>query len=189
MFAPRFHSLSPALAKARRELRRPTIFNNLGPLCNPAAAAHQVIGVWAPEVLEKTAIGLSRLGTKRSWIVHGSNGIDEIALEHATHVAEIMDGQVTYSSVSAADLCSVKISGELPRNLTAEHSAGLITEIFDNKHKGSAAETIVLINAAAAIYISGKTNTLPAAFDLAKESILTGSAKAKVAAMKEATNK
>src|SRR5258706_1326710 len=88
MFAPRFHSLSPALASARRSLGHPTIFNNLGPLCNPASAPRQIIGVWDKGLITKMANVLARLGTTRSWIVHGENGLDEIGLNGKTFVAE-----------------------------------------------------------------------------------------------------
>ena len=71
MFAPRFHSLSPTLAKVRREFGRPTIFNNLGPLCNPAGASHQLIGVWEKGLLEKTAKVLQRLGPDTTCRRHG----------------------------------------------------------------------------------------------------------------------
>src|ERR1035437_5443295 len=100
MFATRHHSLSPTLAKVRRELGKPTIFNNLGPLCNPAGAAFQLIGVWDHHVLGKTAGALSRLGTKRSWIVHGDNGLDEIALDCTTRVSAVNAGKVAELTIT-----------------------------------------------------------------------------------------
>ena len=87
MFAPNFHALSPILGKVRRKLGVPTIFNNLGPLCNPANAPHQIIGVWNRDLVEKTARVLAKLGTTKSWIVHGSDGLDEITLNGNTSVA------------------------------------------------------------------------------------------------------
>src|SRR5205807_7764086 len=86
MLAPKFHSLSPVLAKVRRALGKPTIFNNLGPLCNPVGAPHQIIGVWNIDLMGRTASVLARLGTEKSWIVHGHNGLDEISLSGKTCV-------------------------------------------------------------------------------------------------------
>jgi anthranilate phosphoribosyltransferase len=74
MFAPNFHRLSPTLAKVRRGLGFPTIFNCIGPLCNPANAPHSLIGVWDAALVPKMANALSRLGADRSWIVHGRDG-------------------------------------------------------------------------------------------------------------------
>lgn len=176
MFAPRYHSLSHHLAKARRSIGKPTIFNNLGPLCNPASAPHQVIGVWSEVLVEKTANVLARLGTKRSWVVYGENGLDEIALTGKTQVAEINDGRVTKFSISASDFGVDGVGGEVPSNCSAQESAALIEEMLNNRRVGDAAETIVLINAAAAIYVSGNADGLPKAYRLAETSIRTGSA-------------
>jgi anthranilate phosphoribosyltransferase len=189
MFAPLFHSLSPTLAKVRRELGKPTIFNNLGPLCNPAGAAFQLIGVWDHDVLGKTAGALSRLGTKRSWIVHGGSGLDEISLDHPTTVSEVDDSNVTRRTITSIEFGFIRNGGELPRNLSATESAALIIEIFENRQEGNAAEALVLINAAAAIYLVGKASDLLTALRMATESIRSGAAKGKLQAMREATNR
>lgn len=94
MFAPNFHRLSPTLAKVRRGLGFPTIFNCVGPLCNPAGAPNQVIGVWDRNLVRKMANTLSRLGTIRSWVVHGKNGLDEVSISDETYVAEVNRDQV-----------------------------------------------------------------------------------------------
>ncbi len=169
MFAPRYHSLSQHLANARRSVGKPTIFNNLGPLCNPASAPHQVIGVWDEDLVRTTANVLARLGTKRSWVVHGENSLDEIALTGTTQVAEIKDGRVNEFSISASDLGVAGVNGSIPTNCTAKESAALIEEILDNRRVGDAAETIVLINAAAAIYVAGHASDLPEAFKIAED--------------------
>ncbi len=188
MFAPRFHSLSPSLAKARREFGRPTIFNNLGPLCNPAGVSHHLIGVWNKDLLEKTANVLRRLGTERSWIVHGENGLDEIALNGKTHVLAIEDGNVVSKNISSDDYAFEIDSGELPQNLSAAESAALIRDILENKRSSENVENIVLMNAAAAIYVAGLADDLPMAFSLAANSVRSGSAMAKLTALARATN-
>lgn len=180
MFAPRFHSLSPTLAAARRSVGRPTIFNNLGPLCNPASAPHHVIGVWDYRLVEKTANVLTRLGSGRSWVVNGQGGLDEIALDGTTNMAEINDGSVLRFDISASDF-GVGPSGEgFPSNCTASESAATIRAVLSNELKQVDTEKLVLINAAAAIYVAGKTSHLPDAYNIASESVRSGSALAKL---------
>ncbi|MEO7660449.1 MAG: anthranilate phosphoribosyltransferase [Pyrinomonadaceae bacterium] len=176
MFAPLFHSLSPTLAKARRSLGRPTIFNNLGPLCNPASAPHQLIGVWDKEMLEKTANVLAKLGTERSWIVHGEIGLDEIALAGRTHVIEINGDQTKSFEIEAPEFGVSSGSGQLPSKSSAPDSAKLISEILNNQRSGDDAENLVLINAAAAILITGNASDLPDAFSKAETSVRSGAA-------------
>lgn len=176
MFAPRFHSLSPTLAKARRAVGHPTIFNNLGPLCNPASAQHQVIGVWDKTLLERTAKVLARLGTKRSWIVHGNGGLDEIALNGQTTVIEIVGDSTNVFEISSADFGVQADDTAVPQNCSAEQSATLIRQILSNELNGHNAEKLVLINAAAAIYIAGQADALTEGYRQAEMSIRSGSA-------------
>lgn len=188
MFAPRFHSLSPILAQARRAIATPTIFNNLGPLCNPASAPHQVIGVWHADLIDKTAGALARLGTKRSWIVHGSVGFDEIDLVGETRVAEISENRVKTYAITAADFGVDSVANDLPSNCTATESASLIGEILDNERKDGDAEKLVLINAAAAIYIAGFASDLRSAYSTGQASLRSGAAMEKLTKLVEMTN-
>lgn len=183
MFSPLFHSLSPTLAMARRSIGLPTIFNNLGPLCNPASAPHHVIGVWSDEVLEKTANVLLRLGAERSWVVHGEGGLDEIALGGKTLVAEIDKGKVTFSMIAAAEFEVFTLGKDLPAHCSAEKSAKIIREVLDNKHVDRDTERLVLINAAAAIYVAGAAASLPDAYKKAEESLRSGAAMGKLRAL------
>lgn len=176
MFAPRFHSLSPTLAKVRRAFGKPTIFNNLGPLCNPASVKHQVVGVWDENLHEKTANVLARLGTNRSWIVNGENGLDEISLFGKTQIVEITEGQIEHFEITAEDFGIGSANGNLPANCSAEESSVHIRKILGNEAIGENPEKLVLINAAAAIYLSGKAATLPESYKLAENSIRNGSA-------------
>ncbi len=176
MFAPRFHSLSPTLAAARRAVGHPTIFNNLGPLCNPASAPHHVIGVWDKHLLESTARVLAKFETPRSWIVYGENGIDEIALKGTTLVAEVDGDKVKVYEISAADFGVSGFSDDLPSGCSVDESSVTIRSILSNEMKDRDAENLVLINAAAAIHIAGSAPTLATAFELAKKSIRDGRA-------------
>ncbi|MGE3466205.1 MAG: anthranilate phosphoribosyltransferase [Pyrinomonadaceae bacterium] len=184
MFAPRFHSLSQTLAAARRAVGHPTIFNNLGPLCNPASAPHHVIGVWDKHLLESTARVLSRLGTGRSWIVYGENGLDEVALKGSTLVAQVDGKNVEVFEISAADFGISTDGKDLPANCPAEESGAVIRSVLDSKIKGSDAEKLVLINSAAAIFVSGKAPSLADAYAAAEESIRSGKARQKLDIMR-----
>ena len=187
MFAPRFHSLSPTLAGVRRGLGVPTIFNCLGPLCNPASAPHQLIGVWDEELVPVMANALSRLGTKRSWIVHGG-GLDEISLNGKTRVSEIRGHTVKSCEINEAHFDPNETSGEIPHNLSPNESSSWVREIVENKRVEEPAERLVLLNAAAAIFVSGHSPNLPEAMSIARESIRTGAALNKLNCLAEATN-
>lgn len=186
MFAPKFHQLSPILGKVRRKLGTPTIFNRLGPLCNPANAPHQVIGVYRKDLVEQTAEVLAKLGTKKSWVVHGADNLDEITLNGKTFVAEISDGKVKSFEISPADF-GVKSAGFKFSKCTAAESAKIITGVLQNQSSDENARNMVLINAAAAIYISGKAFDLKSALAIAKESLESGKALEKLESLKEKT--
>lgn len=189
MFAPNFHSLSPILGKVRRSLGFPTMFNNLGPLCNPADAPHQVIGVWKDDLVEITANVLARLGTKKSWVVHGSDGLDEITLNGTTKVAEI-DGESvnvveispSYFGLESSIMTDVRVS-------TPDESAALIREVLSGKSQNPDAVNLVLINAAAAIHVTSRESDILTAIEKAKESIRSGAAAEKLQQLGALTNK
>jgi len=186
MFAPRFHSLSAPLAAARKKFGRPTIFNALGPLCNPAGATHQIIGVWDHDIFDLEAAVLARLGTKRSWIVHGSNGLDEIS-PGQTVVAEVDSAVIKRSVLDSADFGSAAQNAELPISRSPAESAGLIEAILKNHMADSSAEHLVLVNSAATLYIAGHAADLREGLEMARESIRCGNALAKLNALREAT--
>lgn len=187
MFAPRFHFLSPTLAEVRRKLGRPTIFNNLGPLCNPASAPHQIIGVWSPDLIDKTASALARFGGGRSWVVCGQSGLDEIALVGKTRVAEIREESIVTFAISAKDFGIESVANNLPSNCTAIESAKLITEILNNERKDEDVERLVLVNAASAIFVAGVVTDLQSAFLIAEDSLRSGAAMEKLTNLREIT--
>ncbi len=188
MFAPNFHSLSPMLAKVRRGLGFPTIFNNLGPLCNPANAPHQVIGVWGEDLVEKTANVLARLGTTKSWVVHGSDGLDEITLNGTTKVAEIDGESVRIIEISPSDFGLEQSDMQNIRTSTLDESVTLIRNVLSGKSKNREAVDLVVMNAAAAIHVASPDSDILAAFEKAKESITSGAAAEKLRLLAELTN-
>lgn len=185
MFAPRFHSLSPILAAARRRVERPTIFNNVGPLCNPASASHHVIGVWDASLVRKTARVLTRFGTERSWIVFGTDGLDEISLNAPTSVAEVDGSGIREFTVTPSDFGISSVAGDLPMNCTVEQSAKIIVSVLSNELIDRDAEKLILINAAAAVYVSGGSDSLTDAYEIARACIRNGSALSKLRQISE----
>lgn len=171
MFAPNFHSLSPSLAKVRRGLGIPTVFNCLGPLCNPASAPHQLIGVNSKELLSRLAGALAKLGTTRSWVVHGKDGSDEISLNGPTLVAEVANGNVNFFEIEPARFGIDDVKIEFQAAMDPGSSARLIREIFENRHRGTAAEQMVVVNAAAALHLSGHAKTLEDGHSIAVDSL------------------
>ena len=187
LFAPKFHSLSPVLGKVRREIGVPTIFNILGPICNPAEAPHQVIGVWRKNLVETTAEVLARFTTKKTWVVHGSDGLDEITLNGKTFVAEIAGENIKYFEISPSDFGLPVSTLDNLQKFSPVESARTIRSILACESTNESARNLVLINAAAAICVSGKTENLATAFDLAKQSLESGKALGKLTSLIEKT--
>ena len=185
MFAPNFHRLSPTLAKVRRGLGFPTIFNCIGPLCNPANAPHSLIGVWDAALVPKMANALSRLGADRSWIVHGFGGLDEISIHGATVVNEIGDGQIRAFKIQG----SGSNGHEVRRVDSAVESAQLVRGVLNASLAGSAEEALVVENAAAAIYIAGGSADLDSGRESALESVRSGNAARKLKELAEAVKR
>ncbi|MCC6824801.1 MAG: anthranilate phosphoribosyltransferase [Acidobacteria bacterium] len=182
MFAPRHHSLSPALAEARKQVGKPTIFNCIGPLANPAFAEHQLIGVWNSRLLTPMAKALARLGTKRSWIINNADTLDEIGLDVKTDVMQIHNQGISKTTVDAREYGKEAIAGNGLRYDPAQ-SAALIEEILNSRTANAAAEKLVMINAAAAIsLVTGEA--LSDSMQRAEESIRSKAALRKLDALR-----
>ena len=189
MYAPNFHRLSSTLGKVRRGLGFPTVFNCVGPLCNPASAPHQLIGVWDKDLVPKMASALARLGTKKSWVVHGQDGLDEISISGPTTVAEVEGESVRSFTISPRDCYQDVRDLDEIRTRSSEESAELIRKLLANGSQASAAESIVVMNAMAAIYIAGYAEDLGAAHGVAVDSIKNGSAAKKLDQLAEAVTR
>jgi anthranilate phosphoribosyltransferase len=189
MFAPAFHMLSPLVGRVRRQLGFPTIFNGLGPLCNPASAPFQLIGASSADLQTKMAEALYRLGTIKSWVVHGTEGLDEISISGRTSVAEVSSDGVSYSEVSPEDFGI----GSHPTNglnkMSPDESAQLIRQILAGRNDVPGAMDLVLINAASAIYLAGGADSKPEAAEIARESVRSGSASKKLEELRKRTRR
>ena len=192
IFAPLFHRATARVAHIRRELGFRTTFNLLGPLTNPARTPFQVVGVWHPSLLERIASVLSLLGVEKAWVVHGTDGLDEITITDKTVVAACSSKRsVETFTVSPQDFGLKKQSlngfgGGSPRE-----NAELIRVIFrGEKPSGmAAARDLVIINAAAALHLSGFAHDLCEAASFARESIDSGRATSKLDVLIRETNR
>ncbi len=174
LFAPILHGAMRHAAPIRQELGIRTIFNLLGPLTNPAGARRQVMGVYEVGLVELLGQVLQNLGTEHALVVHGTDGLDEITLSGPTRVAEVTPAAVRlYELVpesfglSRHDMTDFRVDSPAA-------SAALITSILRGE-RGPARDVVVL-NAAAAIYVAGLSPTLAAAIAPAEQSIDSGAA-------------
>ena len=181
LFAQAFHPAMKYVAPVRREMGLRTIFNLLGPLTNPAGTKRLVVGVFGKEWCVPLAQALGRLGTEKAWVVHGSDGLDEITTTGKTHVAE-WDGQGVreFEIDPAAHGLALARPEDLLGGEPVEN-AGITRAILAGT-PGPKAD-IVLLNAAAALVVAGKAGTLDAGLSMARESIRSGAAGKALAAL------
>ena len=172
MFAPMHHSAMKHAIGPRREMAVRTIFNVLGPLTNPAAAPNQVIGVFSDELVEPLAHVLKRLGSDHVLVVHAEDGMDEISIASPTHVAELKDGEVYTYNVKPEDFSMSRSSLDEIRAADAADSLAIIRAVFDNQ--AGPARDIVCLNAGAAIYAAGLSETLAEGVAKAQQVIAEG---------------
>lgn len=187
MFAPLYHGATARVAGVRRELGVHTTFNLLGPLTNPAGAPRQVIGVWHASLVEPLARTLHALGSKRAWVVHGDDGLDEVTVNGETRVAEVSEEGVRIFSVGPEDFGLRREPLEGLRGGGAEENARIIREVLAGERR-DAGRSLVVANAAAALYVGGRAPDLSEAARLAERSIDEGAALSKLEALAEATN-
>lgn len=178
MFAPAHHGAMKHAIGPRREMGVRTIFNVLGPLTNPAAAPNQVLGVYSDQWLEPLAEVLGRLGSHHVMVVHAEDGMDEISIGSRTRVAELKDGKVSVYSIepeqfglARADVASLAVD-------SAETSLAMVKSVLENQP--GPARDISLLNAGAAIYTAGLTDSLEAGVKRADEVIASGAARHKL---------
>lgn len=180
-FAAKLHPAMRYVVGVRRKLGVKTLFNLLGPLCNPAAATHQLLGTTTAETQAKVAAALVELGTTRSFVVCASDGQDEVSLEGTTEVIEINgDGQQTHSW-SASDFGLLPVGREALAAADPVESAAIIRRLFAGQ-PGPCRDT-VLAGTAAALLLVDRVDSLSQGVQLAAEAIDNGSAAEKLAAL------
>ncbi len=175
LFAPLMHSAMKYAIGPRREIGARTVFNILGPLCNPAGAENQVIGVYDDSLTEPLANVLAKLGSRHVMVVHGHDGLDEITMADTTQISELKDGKVKTYTLDPRDLGFSLCKPEDLKGGEAPENAEITLRILNGEDKGPKRDTAV-INAAAAIVTSGKVGDMKEGIKAAQESIDGGDA-------------
>jgi len=176
MMAPRHHSAMRHVAGPRVELATRTIFNLLGPLSNPAGAKRQLTGVFAKEWVEPMAQVLGKLGSEKVWIMHGSDGLDEMTTTGATTIAELKNGEVTVFEVTPEEAGLPRAKAEDLKGGDGATNAKAIMDLLDGEK--SAYRDIVLFNTAGALIVADKAADLKEGVAIAAEAVDSGKAKA-----------
>ena len=186
LFAPAMHAATRHATPVRRDLRIRTVFNLLGPLTNPAGASAQVVGVYGSSLTELMARALGELGVQRAFVVHGSDGLDEISIAGETYIAELRDATVRSYAVTPEDFGLHRAGSETIRGGDAAQNAKIIHKIFGRsllyREHGPHRE-IVLANAAAALVAAGKATDFLDGVRLATQSIDSGAARERLEAL------
>jgi len=187
MFAPNFHGVMRNLALIRHKLGVRTLFNILGPLTNPAGAQNQVLGVFSPELVGILVRVLQQLNSKHVMVVHGLDGLDEITTACETKIGELRNGKITEYSIKPEDF-DIKVSDISTITVqNSKQSKDILLSVLENK-PGTALD-IVLLNAGAAIYVAGITNSLELGVEKARIVIKKGLAREKLQELIQFTNK
>lgn len=169
MFAPNFHSAMKNVAKVRKDLKKRTIFNLLGPLCNPANVNRQCIGVFSNDILEKYVKVLKNLKIKKAWVYHSYDGLDEISIFKKTKVYELNNQKITSFEIDPTEYINKKYNFEDVVGNDAEYNSKKILDLF-NGDEGALLE-IVSLNTAAGLIVLDKYQNLNDAFLFTKKHI------------------
>ena len=186
LFAPLYHASMKTAVEPRRDMGIRTVFNILGPMCNPAEVKNQVVGAFNLDVAEKMIKVLQQTGSKRVLLLHSRDGMDELSLSAKTIIFELKDGEIGEYEVSPED-CGLKPAHiQEIKGGEASENAELMKSIF-NGHR-SAIYDITVFNAGAAIYTAGLTDTLSEGAEMAKAAVSEGHAQQKLDQLIEFTN-
>jgi len=186
LYAPNVHPAMKHASAARKELKMRTVFNLLGPLSNPAGAQHQLIGAPNFEAARVMAQALSQLGTTKSIIVHGEDGLDEVTTTGRSMVYDIVGSSITRRAIKPEDFGVPTASIDELFAKDGEQSANDILSILDTNP--SAKMDIVLVNASTALFAAGIVPDFKAGVAKAFEALASGAAKAKLEALKQVSN-
>jgi anthranilate phosphoribosyltransferase len=186
LFAPKLHGAMKYAIGPRREIGIRTIFNMLGPLTNPASATAQLLGVYDPKLTEMFAGVLKNMGTKRAFVVHGSDGLDEVTVSGETRVAELKDGIIRTYNINPIDYFGKTYPLEAIRGGDPAFNARITKDVLIGKT--GACRDVVIINAALAIVAGEKAADIAAGIKLAADCIDSGAAVKKLQALIEHSN-
>lgn len=187
LFAPNHHAATWHAGPSRRELGVRTIFNLLGPLANPARARRQLLGVFGPQWLVPMAEVLRALGSERAWVVHGGDGLDELTTTTHSCVAELRNGVVSRFDIVPEQAGIGRARPEDLMGGDAQHNAAALRAMLGGE--AGPYRDVVVLNAAAALIIAGKAGALAEGAALARRSIDSGAAAARLEALVRVTNR
>ena len=185
MYAPLMHPAMKHVGPVRRELAIPTVMNIVGPLANPARAGRQVVGVADLERAPVLAGALSALGSVHALVVHGEPGLDEVSPLEPTHVVEVRNGSTGRWTIHPEDFGFKKVAQSDLAGSAPKENARIIEKVLDGGGPKGARAAIVL-NAAAAVYVSGRVRSYEEGVVAANQSLDTGRAKTVLANLKRA---
>lgn len=189
LFAPVYHPAMKNVARCRKELGIRTVFNLIGPVVNPAGVKNQLMGVYSPAVMLPVATALRNLGSRNAMVVNGSDSMDEITVTGPTAVAELRGGEIRSYEMSPGDFgMRVRPAEELGGGADAGENARITLSVLGGEERGAKTDAC-LLNAAAAIYVSGGARSLEEGLSLARDSLSGGAALAKLEALSEITNR
>lgn len=186
MMAPMHHPAMAHVGPVRAELGTRTIFNILGPLTNPAGVKRQLTGAFTRDLIRPMAETLAALGSEKAWLVHGSDGTDELTITGVSWVAALDDGAVTDMEIHPEEAGLPVHPFEAILGGTPEENGAAFQALLEGA--AGAYRDAVLLNAAAALVVAGEVNTLPEGTEIAKESLDSGAAKAKIEALARITS-
>jgi anthranilate phosphoribosyltransferase len=186
MFAPAHHSAMRHVGPSRVELGTRTIFNLLGPLSNPAGVRRQLLGVFSPDWVEPLAHVLKGLGSETVWVVHG-DGLDEMTTAGTTKIAALENGAVRLFEIEPGMVGLPRVSFESLKGGDAEHNARALRAVLEGQQ--GPYRDIVLLNAGAALVVSGKVSDLAEGVALAAQSIDDGKARQALDRLTEVSNR
>jgi anthranilate phosphoribosyltransferase len=176
--APAHHPAMKNVGATRVELGTRTIFNLLGPLSNPAGVNRQLVGVFSRQWIEPLAQVLKNLGSEAVWVVHGSDGLDEITTSGPTAVAALENGTIRTFEITPADIGIEPVKPEALRGADAEHNAAALREVLDDKP--GAYRDVAVMNAAATLVVAGAAKDLKDGAEQARKALSSGAARARL---------
>ncbi|MBY6241470.1 anthranilate phosphoribosyltransferase [Methylosinus sp. Sm6] len=187
MAAPTHHPALRHAAAARGELKLRTLFNLLGPLCNPARAERQLIGAYSKELLEPLARALAELGARRAWLVHGTDGLDELTTTGPSHVVALEDGALRSFSVAPEEAGLARAAPAALVGGDPAHNARALRAVLEGER--NAYRDIAVLNAAAALIVAEAAADLREGAALAARALDSGAAKEKLEALVRVSNR
>ena len=185
MYAPNHHPAMKNVAPVRKEMGVRTIFNILGPLTNPAGAPNSLIGVFHEDLVGILVRVMQRLGAEHVMVVWGKDGMDEISLGAGTLVGELVNGEIREYEIHPEDFGFAMSASRNLRVTDAAQSRAMMLDVLDNK--SSVALDIALFNAGAALYTANLASDIASGIELARKTVASGAAKAKLEAFIRAT--